>query len=1258
MALTILKAVNQGFQAGATLLDAHIDAESLLHALHASPVPSDAGMKALNRLRDIARDNPDAVAMQTNAIQLLCGALLTLQATSDPDAAAGLQDVLETLNFIVGSKAEGERADRQQQGHDEGQQQHVTADQRRHLSTIMDQTQDGKVLFGLLQAQKDVYVAYDTMVLLQHLYRHFSSKVAQTILSDPMGLSSLMQILQDAKTDFVRNEALQLLYLLTETNTEIQKIVTFQGCIESLFAVISEEDISRHFTSVTRTALRCLLNFLSNPYCVKYVRETGGIRAMCDLMAKALEPTKTAEDSSPTAASSRSVEGDDHKCAQAVEYLIRGTILLLQGGGEAPEAGKSVEHNQNAFVSSGFLDLACRHVNDTRLPLDLRHQVCEAILRVACGNAQASKALQSFTKCDDRHTEWASRHRVGHSSANRDGQTDVSVPPPLFFLVDELLADSTDLPMRAAIATTIQLLVAGDTNLQSFLLSTLAPQLQPDPSCIAFNTMPPGRAIVQSIDDVMRARQHDGKTATDEEEEKRESELAEGLMVQKLWYGLEVVLAMLGTSQEVQSVAVQMPVEIPSDAGPAETLSGKLLRLFGLLAKETLAIGKTTTTTTSSSTTQQLDGRLTRPHKEGLRPEWVGVSLLGLLKVFIQWVEHCVTAMAPLIASPVYMPMLLDLVQFSVSKSVASPGSVIDEAATHLQGLAALLLGMCVENLDAQKASSSPPSPGGAASSSGGGGQDEAISSGTAMNAAALLSVLATRVGLDEFNQKIERLQRTEAFARCSKLLFPPHAKGKVPNTFIVYSPGFARLVKAHYETLQRKMVQLYLSSQANQITSAAVGGGGSIVSTDVAEHYKDLIKMQDNELRALKADNEKLRQEVAEYAKRSIAADSALLVVKLDALTEECKRLRQEVDTLTVESSRKEAALSTERQSNRVKITEMEKQLEALVVAYDALEASIATKDDELTNLRATVEARQDATQVAQSEAYAKALKDLMHTKRQLEDLRRDHDVLLEVLVLIAEEQPSTQQFLCPLTQTPSQQTLEQQQEPPLSPLPSSPSLTTAIKASHVVPEKPHTQRESPPNVRKTLLHDRRADQDTMTSPTHRARLPSYPETPYPSPMAPYERPSPVSDEAMSPMPVLSSPAMAAERRTDANEVTPKKQPARIPSESPLGKRVPFPVHPPLTAVPVPTQPPPDSLVAPTLSASLQRPSQEPAKYSPTFGQASNSPEGRVAARVSNEDEVLLFSASQDRTPPKTPPTNESNNVPSTIATLAWRVR
>nr|CAG8501137.1 10257_t:CDS:10 [Entrophospora candida] len=110
----------------------------------------------------------------------------------------------------------------------------------RFIDEIIKDSSNIMLFLEILQ-EYDFYVRFNNVQLLRTLLAIRSDNLQDYILGAPMGISRLMDLLDD-KREIIRNEGLLLLTSLTENNAEIQKIVAFENAFERLIEIIVEED--------------------------------------------------------------------------------------------------------------------------------------------------------------------------------------------------------------------------------------------------------------------------------------------------------------------------------------------------------------------------------------------------------------------------------------------------------------------------------------------------------------------------------------------------------------------------------------------------------------------------------------------------------------------------------------------------------------------------------------------------------------------------------------------------------------------------------------------------------------------------------------------------------------------------------------------------------------------------------------------------------------------------------------------------------
>lgn len=215
--------------------------------------------------------------------------------------------------------------------------------------------------------------------------------------------------------------------------------------------------------------------------------------------------------------------------------------------------------------------------------------------------------------------------------------------------------------------------------------------------------------------------------------------------------------------------------------------------------------------------------------------------------------------------------------------------------------------------------------------------------------------------------------------------------------------------------SVQRRMVQLYV-----------VGGVGSegkaALSEDVADHYKQLIRVQDTELREVRKENEHLRREVEAFMVRSLHASSVALTEKAEALERENELLHTEVGQLQEELDERGFQLEHERCQSRSVIAELERELHSVAVGYEQVEQASAAQAKEAAAARAQLAAAErylGGVGASPEEAPRRCLeleREAAALRRKAEDMKVERGDLLELLGRIAAACPEARAFVAPL--------------------------------------------------------------------------------------------------------------------------------------------------------------------------------------------------------------------------------------------------
>ncbi|XP_069834382.1 general vesicular transport factor p115 isoform X3 [Dendropsophus ebraccatus] len=165
----------------------------------------------------------------TQAMDHLLNVLQTDRADSEIIGYA-----LDTLYNIMSNDAE-------EAAESEDENQQVQSDDLgvQFTEMFIKQQENVTTLLSILE-EFDFHVRWPGVKLLTTLLKQQGPQVQQIILVSPMGVSRLMDLLDDSR-EVIRNDGLLLLQQLTKSNAAIQKIVAFENAFERLLDIITEE---------------------------------------------------------------------------------------------------------------------------------------------------------------------------------------------------------------------------------------------------------------------------------------------------------------------------------------------------------------------------------------------------------------------------------------------------------------------------------------------------------------------------------------------------------------------------------------------------------------------------------------------------------------------------------------------------------------------------------------------------------------------------------------------------------------------------------------------------------------------------------------------------------------------------------------------------------------------------------------------------------------------------------------------------------
>ena len=178
--------------------------------------------------------------------------------SSQRDDGEMVRNILETILACISASAQS-----QESGRNSEPISHVFSKEQQYTSTLLDllEERDWSVRLGVLKILN--VLASDRLGALQ-----------QAVLSSPQGLARLMDVLNDSR-EIIRNEVLLVMVALTKGNTEVQKIMAFEGAFDTLFGIVKEEEEGSIILIDCLVIINNLLH--GNPSNAIYFREMAGV---------------------------------------------------------------------------------------------------------------------------------------------------------------------------------------------------------------------------------------------------------------------------------------------------------------------------------------------------------------------------------------------------------------------------------------------------------------------------------------------------------------------------------------------------------------------------------------------------------------------------------------------------------------------------------------------------------------------------------------------------------------------------------------------------------------------------------------------------------------------------------------------------------------------------------------------------------------------------------------------------------------------
>ncbi|KAF2458764.1 p115 like vesicle tethering protein [Lineolata rhizophorae] len=292
---------------------------------------------AILGLRSFAKEYPASVA--SGALRGLIGSL-----SKDGEDVDTIKVVLETLLMLFSPNEESPEA---------------SDDIAMWLADEFTQRQDNITILLDLLEYHDFYSRLYALQLISSISSARPERTQECILSAPLGTTRLVATLDDPR-DAVRNAGLLLLTDLTQSSTELQKLVAFESAFDRLFRLIDAEGSLSQGGIIVQDCLSLLANLVRyNNSNQSLFRETGCVAKLTELLPGG--PNKKTK--------GRPVEDEDGWESPEKGKNIWGLLAVLRMFLVTGSVGTAP--NQNAFAKSGLLQqvLDIAFSSDSAIPI-------------------------------------------------------------------------------------------------------------------------------------------------------------------------------------------------------------------------------------------------------------------------------------------------------------------------------------------------------------------------------------------------------------------------------------------------------------------------------------------------------------------------------------------------------------------------------------------------------------------------------------------------------------------------------------------------------------------------------------------------------------------------------------------------------------------------------------------------------------------------------------------------------------------------
>ena len=812
-----------------------------------------------------------------------------------------------------------------------------------------------ELLLSLLD-ESDFYVRYHAVQLLTALSSVCAHQLRSAIMSNPMGVGRLMDMMLEREV--IRNETLLLLISLTRGSEDLRKIVAFEGAFERCFNVVREEGAADGGIIVQDCLELCNNLLRGSPSNQTFFRDSSFLQKLPEILQlKTPPPTPGGPPPPPQKAANL-------LCALELVTLLVSTSDAKAGTTNPTPGGVDDAVALEIAQREATAKTRCRAENQTQLA---KFGTLDALLSLCLGElAVPSVPVRVFAlRClGDLVAENRSCQDLLFAAEVNLG---AGKHEPALLSCLRAATRGNDAAERAAAEGVFARVLRGNTELQLMCISTIAPTGvgvgDGDVSLGGFLA----RALV-------------GKTTG---AAGGPGELSVSC------HAAAVLRHMLDGNAAAKAKILTIPLELPtSAASPPELLLPRIVRYLSAAVRASsslagmgmgMGMGVGGAIGGYFSAEKIAETAAARRDAEILQAV--------LLRLLISWLHGCADAVNAFLAPAAHLPMLADLAR----------GGADQGGSPHVAGLASVLLGCCLA-CDAESGH---------------------------VDAHAVLDVITSRVGLNEYFGRWEEMRRTREFvaAAAAPTLAKPLTRVTAQRLVEVgngggggldlYDHAMASFIVAFEEDVKARVISIYARPKSSAI-AGDVAAWEKTAGEDDAAHavrLKSALKTRGEELAEQRARNAALAEQLmvaglvrgggapapaappasppvaappvaaapgeggeaaAAGAAGAAAAAAAAAEAARAAATKESGELKAALEQAKAAAEDELRRLRAELEDAKAAAASSEENLRSLSEAYNGLEATAHGAEEEAKTLREQLAAATTASATAVSFAPA----------------------------------------------------------------------------------------------------------------------------------------------------------------------------------------------------------------------------------------------------------------------------------------------